>query len=113
VAAYEAEMNLVIHTNRGGELRVEIQPDQVYLVATDDGPGIADTAEAMRPGFSTAPEWIREMGFGAGMGLQNIQRCADEFSLHSQVGTGTRLEAWFRISPHPAAPPDGQELDLL
>lgn len=113
VAAYEAEMNLVIHTQRGGELLIEMQPDQVHLVAADDGPGIPDVAAALCPGFSTAPEWIREMGFGAGMGLQNIQRCADDFRLDSQAGMGTRLEAWFRIPPSPAAPPPGEEGDLL
>ena len=109
VAAYEAEMNLVIHAERGGELLVEIQPDRVHLVAADVGPGIADIAEAMRPGFSTAPEWIREMGFGAGMGLQNIERCADAFKLDSKLGVGTRLEAWFEIPP----PPAENEADLL
>src|SRR5690606_9773044 len=69
VAAYEAEMNLVIHTTDGGEILVEIQPDQVYIQTVDYGPGIPDVERALRPGFSTAPEWIREMGFGAGMGL--------------------------------------------
>lgn len=97
VASFEAEMNLVIHTDHGGEILVEIQPDCVRVVATDDGPGITDTEQAMRPGFSTAPEWIRELGFGAGMGLLNIQRCADEMKLRSQVGVGTRLETWFHI----------------
>ena len=99
VAAYEAEMNLVIHADHGGEIVVEIQPDRVHFVATDNGPGIADTEQAMRPGFSTAPEWIRELGFGAGMGLLNIQRCADTMKLESQVGVGTRLEIWFHIPP--------------
>ncbi len=99
VAAYEAEMNLVIHSDHGGEMLVEIQPDKVHIVVTDDGPGIADTELAMRPGFSTAPEWIREMGFGAGMGLLNIQNCADEMKLESELGKGTRLETWFHIPP--------------
>ncbi len=99
VAAYEAEMNLIIHAEQGGEMVVEIQPDQVHIVATDTGPGIADVEQAMRPGFSTAPEWIREMGFGAGMGLLNIQHCADEMRLESKLGEGTRLETWFRIPP--------------
>jgi CBS domain-containing protein/anti-sigma regulatory factor (Ser/Thr protein kinase) len=99
VAAYEAETNLIIHTDRGGEMVVEIQPDQVYIVATDQGPGIADIEQAMRPGFSTAPDWIRAMGFGAGMGLRNIKNCADDMKLRSEVGVGTRLEMWFRIPP--------------
>jgi CBS domain-containing protein len=93
VASYEAEMNLVIHTDRGGEILAEVRPERVSILATDDGPGIEDVEAALRPGFSTAPDWIRDLGFGAGMGLQNIRRCADEMSLESQVGVGTRLEA--------------------
>ncbi len=91
VATYEAEMNIVIHTLRGGEIVAEIRPDRILITATDDGPGIADINAARRPGFSTAPDWIRELGFGAGMGLTNIERCADEFRLHSEPGVGTRL----------------------
>jgi CBS domain-containing protein/anti-sigma regulatory factor (Ser/Thr protein kinase) len=115
VAAYEAEMNLIIHTSAGGEMVVEIQPDRVHIVATDTGPGIDDVEQAMRPGFSTAPEWIREMGFGAGMGLLNIQRCADEMKLESKVGVGTRLDTWFRIPSPPATSANGYEKedDLL
>jgi CBS domain-containing protein/anti-sigma regulatory factor (Ser/Thr protein kinase) len=112
VAAYEAEMNLVIHTDGGGEMVVEIQPDQVRIVATDTGPGILDIEQAMRPGFSTAPEWIREMGFGAGMGLLNIRNCADEVKLESEAGVGTRLESWFRIPPPMASSAEKKE-DLL
>lgn len=112
VAAYEAEMNLIIHADDGGEMVVEIQPDQVSIVVRDKGPGIPDVNEARRPGFSTAPEWIREMGFGAGMGLLNIENCADEMKLTSEVGAGTRLEMWFRISPG-TAPPQEQMEDLL
>lgn len=112
VAAYEAEMNLVIHTDRGGEMVVEIQPDQVRIVATDAGPGIPDVEQAVRPGFSTAPEWIREMGFGAGMGLLNIRNCADEMKLESEAGVGTRLESWFRIPPPMLARAEKKE-DLL
>jgi CBS domain-containing protein/anti-sigma regulatory factor (Ser/Thr protein kinase) len=99
VAAYEAEMNLSIHSDDGGEILVEIVPDQIYMLVTDAGPGIADVDQAMSPGYSTAPDWIREMGFGAGMGLVNIQSCADEMKLRSVVGAGTWLEAWFRIPP--------------
>lgn len=101
IAAYEAEMNLVIHSDRGGEMRVEIQPDRVRLVVEDDGPGIADVDRAMSPGFSTAPPWIRALGFGAGMGLANIKRCVDEMTLTSTPGAGTRLE--MLIVFHPAA----------
>jgi CBS domain-containing protein/anti-sigma regulatory factor (Ser/Thr protein kinase) len=112
VAAYEAEMNLIIHTDHGGEVVVEVQPDQVHIMATDTGPGIPDIEQAMRPGFSTAPEWIREMGFGAGMGLLNVRNCADEFRLESTVGVGTCLETWFRIPPATAPRADRKE-DLL
>jgi len=91
IASYEAEMNLVIYTE-GGEITAEVQPDQVRIEVTDDGPGIPDVEKAMEPGFSTAPEWVREMGFGAGMGLPNIQNCADEMKMESEVGVGTRLE---------------------
>jgi len=112
VAAYEAEMNLIIHSDSGGEMMVEIQPDQVRIVTTDTGPGIPDIEEAMRPGFSTAPEWIREMGFGAGMGLLNVKRCADEMKLQSEMGAGTQLETWFRIQP-PSAPKTPAKEDLL
>ncbi len=91
IAAYEAEMNLAIHTNRGGELRVEIGPDSLTIEARDDGPGIPNIEEALTPGFSTAPDWIHELGFGAGMGLNNVRRCADSFSMESQVGVGTTL----------------------
>jgi CBS domain-containing protein/anti-sigma regulatory factor (Ser/Thr protein kinase) len=114
VAAYEAEINLVIHTERGGEMVIEIQPDRVHIVVTDTGPGIDDIEQAMRPGFTTAPEWIREMGFGAGMGLLNIQRCADEMKLDSKVGVGTRLDIWFRIPPPAAVAANmSKEEDLL
>jgi CBS domain-containing protein/anti-sigma regulatory factor (Ser/Thr protein kinase) len=111
VAAFEAEMNLLIHTDGGGEMVVEMQPDQVRITVTDEGPGIPDVEEAMRPGFSTAPEWIREMGFGAGMGLLNIHKCADGMDLASKVGEGTVLEIWFHI-PSPAPMENGEE-DLL
>jgi len=112
VATYEAEMNLIIHSDLGGEMVVEIQPDQVRIVVTDTGPGIPDIEQAIRPGFSTAPEWIREMGFGAGMGLLNIKRCADEMKLESNVGVGTRLETWFRVPP-PSGPTLSGKEDLL
>lgn len=100
IAAYEAEMNLIIHTDNGGELIAEIQPEVIRIVATDNGPGIPDIEQAMQPGFSTAPNWIRELGFGAGMGLGNIKKCSDSMKLMSQVGVGTRLEIIIRIHPN-------------
>jgi len=92
IAIYEAEMNLIIHTTNGGEIRVEIEPNLIFMETIDDGPGIKDTELAMKPGYSTASEAIREMGFGAGMGLSNIRRCVDDMSLESAAGRGTRLE---------------------
>ncbi len=97
VAAYEAETNLIIHTDAGGELLAEIQPDRIRLLALDTGPGIPDLERALRPGYSTAPDWIRELGFGAGMGLNNIKTCADDVKLESRLGVGTRLEAIFNV----------------
>jgi CBS domain-containing protein/anti-sigma regulatory factor (Ser/Thr protein kinase) len=95
IATYEAELNIVIHADRGGEIIAEIQPEKIRILAIDHGPGIPDVKMAMKPGFSTASEWIRELGFGAGMGLSNIQRCADEVDLQSETGQGTRLEILF------------------
>lgn len=92
IAAYEAEMNIVVFTD-GGKLRASVRPDRIKLEASDSGPGIPDIKQAMRPGFSTAPEWVRELGFGAGMGLLNIKNCADKMDLSSEIGKGTHLEA--------------------
>jgi len=92
ICAYEAEMNLIIHTNAGGELIVEIEPELIRMTITDRGPGIPDVEQAMSPGFSTAPTWIQELGFGAGMGLANIKKCADSFTIQSNLGTGTQLD---------------------
>ena len=91
IAVYEAEMNLIIHTTNGGTIRVEIEPHQISIDAYDDGPGIKDIEQALKPGYSTASEEIRELGFGAGMGLVNISRCVDSMKLESVWGKGTRL----------------------
>lgn len=91
IAVYEAEMNLVIHTTDGGVIRVEIEPHQISMDVYDYGPGIKDIQQAMQPGFSTASEEIRALGFGAGMGLINISRCVDEMNLELTWGKGTRL----------------------
>ncbi len=95
IAVYEAEMNLIIHTTNGGSLHVEIEPHQISVFAWDEGPGIEDVNLAMKPGYSTATEEIRELGFGAGMGLTNISRCADEMDLQSKLGKGTHLNMKF------------------
>jgi serine/threonine-protein kinase RsbT len=99
VAVYEAEMNLVIHTDVGGEIIAEIRHDRLQISAVDHGPGIEDIKKVLEPGYSTAPSWIRDMGFGAGMGLANIKRCSDMMKLLSEPGGGTRLDMIFRVNP--------------
>lgn len=96
IASYEAEMNLVIHTLHGGLMRVEIEPHIIFFETVDDGPGIKDTELARQPGYSTASEEIRALGFGAGFGLKNIERCVDKMWLES--GKGTRLETRIYLS---------------
>jgi CBS domain-containing protein/anti-sigma regulatory factor (Ser/Thr protein kinase) len=102
IAAYEAEMNLVIHTDNGGHVIAEIHPSLITVLAQDDGPGIPDVELARQPGYSTASPEIREMGFGAGMGLANINRCTDEMSIWSTVGVGTRVQMSFEVPPEEA-----------
>ena len=99
IAIYEAEINLIIHTSYGGMIRVEIEPQAIIIIATDEGPGIEDVNLALQPGFSTATEEIRELGFGAGMGLSNIMRCVDHLNLESTPGQGTRLEMKIFLLP--------------
>ena len=99
IAAYEAEMNLVIHTTDGGVLWVEIEPKEILMKAIDDGPGIEDVQRALKPGYSTASEQVRELGFGAGIGLGNIRRCVDEMTLDSTLGKGTTLEMKIHLPP--------------
>lgn len=83
IAAYEAEINIVIHSN-GGKITAKISPEYIVLIAKDNGPGIKDIKLAMTEGYSTASNKVREMGFGAGMGLPNIKRCADVFDIQSE-----------------------------
>ena len=90
IAMYEAEINMVIHAG-GGIAELFVHPDKIVLVLTDKGPGIADISLAMREGYSTAPDNIRSLGFGAGMGLPNIKRYSDELDIQSKVGEGTQL----------------------
>lgn len=99
IAVYEAEMNLIIHTTNGGILKVEIEPHKIIMKTTDDGPGIPDTDLALQAGYSTATEEVREMGFGAGMGLFNINRCVDKMVLTSAPGEGTKLEMFIYLQP--------------
>jgi CBS domain-containing protein len=95
IATYEAEMNMVVFTE-GGEITAEVTPDHIRVEARDSGPGIVDIAQAMQPGYSTAPDSVREMGFGAGIGLNNIQKCSDEMNLTSSP-EGTTLELIIRL----------------
>ena len=90
IAMYEGEINMVIHAG-GGEADVEILPDRVSMVLTDHGPGIPDVELAMQEGWSTASETVRELGFGAGMGLPNMKRYTDEMHVESTVGVGTKV----------------------
>ncbi len=88
IAVYEAEINLVIHAG-GGEIDVEITPEYVKVVLTDHGPGIENVELAMQEGYSTAPDRIRALGFGAGMGLPNIKKYSDEMDIQTELGVGT------------------------
>jgi len=99
ISAYEAEMNLVIHATHGGEMIAEIGPHRILLRTEDDGPGIEKVEEVFNPGFTTAADWVRELGFGAGMGLSNIKRYSDNTYIESSPATGTRLYAIFKVSP--------------
>ncbi len=91
IASMETEMNIIIFTD-GGEITVFVEEDKIKVNAVDNGPGIPDIEKAMEPGYSTAPDWVREMGFGAGMGLPNIKNYTDEMKINSRVGEGTNLE---------------------
>lgn len=102
VAMYEAEINMAIHAG-GGVAEAEISPERIVITMADEGPGIPDIELAMTEGYSTAPEWIRELGFGAGMGLPNMKRNADEFKLESAVGKGTTVTMLIRLAPAPVA----------
>ena len=88
IAAYEAEMNVVMYADKG-EMVLRLNPKVIRITLEDEGPGIEDIEMAMQEGYSTATEEIREMGFGAGMGLPNIKKNADVFELKSTVGKGT------------------------
>ena len=90
IAMYEGEINMVIHAG-GGEAVVDIDPRQVHVVLRDHGPGIPDVEKAMQEGWSTAPDNVRNLGFGAGMGLPNIKKYTDEFRIDTTVGEGTTL----------------------
>ena len=96
VCTYEAEINLVIHSD-GGEIDFEISEEDIRVHVCDVGPGIPDLDKAMTEGFSTASSEVRNMGFGAGMGLPNMKRNADGFAITSEVGKGTDILMTFNI----------------
>ena len=90
IAMYEGEINMVIHAG-GGEAVVDVDPKQVQIVLRDHGPGIPDVEKAMQEWWSTAPDNVRNLGFGAGMGLPNIKKYTDELRIDTKVGEGTSL----------------------
>ncbi len=91
IATFEAEMNVIIYA-AAGQLFYEVTDEYIKIRVQDMGPGIEDTNRAMQEGYSTAPEWVRNMGWGAGMGLPNMKKNADTFLLDSVVGEGTTVE---------------------
>lgn len=90
IAMYEGEINMVIHA-KGGEITVEVSPDKVKMVLNDVGPGIPDIELAMKEGYSTAPDEIRSLGFGAGMGLSNMKKYTDFMDIRTELGVGTTI----------------------
>ena len=90
IAMYEGEINMVIHAN-GGTAEVRVTEEAIEIILSDTGPGIADIDRAMQAGYSTAPDTIRSLGFGAGMGLPNMKRYTDYMDIQSTVGVGTTI----------------------
>lgn len=95
IGTYEAEMNVIIHAG-GGNVAAEVFPDATVITVTDHGPGIPDINKALQEGRSTAPDYVRQMGFGAGMGLPNMVKCSDKFDIQSKVGEGTCITMQFK-----------------
>ena len=96
IAMYEAEINMVIHAN-GGIITVYISPTEVTMILKDSGPGIPDIDKAMQAGYSTAPDNIRSLGFGAGMGLPNMKKYSDDMKIETKLGVGTTVTMTVRI----------------
>ena len=90
IAMYEGEINMVIHAS-GGDITVDVSPEQIRMVLADVGPGIPDIELAMKEGYSTAPEEIRSLGFGAGMGLANMKKYTDYMDIQTELGVGTTI----------------------
>ena len=91
IAMYEGEINMVIHA-KGGEIKVEITPEDIIMTLADVGPGIPDVEKAMQAGWSTAPEEVRNLGFGAGMGLPNMKKNTDSMEIETVIGKGTTIK---------------------
>ena len=96
IAMYEGEINMVIHAS-GGTIDVTISPEEIEMVLKDHGPGIEDVEMAMRAGYSTAPDKVRELGFGAGMGLPNMKKYSDEMIIDTKPGVGTTVAMKVKI----------------
>ena len=96
IAMYEGEINMVIHAD-GGTITVEIASEKIRMILADTGPGIADIDKAMENGYSTAPEEVRSLGFGAGMGLPNMKKYTDYMNIDSTVGVGTTVTMDVRL----------------
>lgn len=97
ISMYEGEINMVIHA-RGGKALVDISPTAVDIQLIDEGPGIANIELAMKEGYSTAPDSVRMLGFGAGMGLNNMKKYSDEMSIESTLGKGTKVKIRININ---------------
>jgi anti-sigma regulatory factor (Ser/Thr protein kinase) len=97
IAMYEGEINMVIHAN-GGFAEVSVYSDRIVIVLDDKGPGIPDVELAMQAGYSTAPEQIRSLGFGAGMGLPNMKANTDEMIIKTKIGVGTRITMTVKVT---------------
>ncbi len=96
IAMYEGEINMVIHAE-GGIITVDISPDKIVMILADKGPGIPDIEQAMQAGWSTAPNEIRSLGFGAGMGLPNMKKYTDEMTIDTVIGKGTTITMVVKI----------------
>ena len=96
IAMYEGEINMVIHA-KGGQITVEITPEQIRMILADVGPGIPDVELAMQAGYSTAPDEVRSLGFGAGMGLPNMKKYTDEMSIDTRIREGTTITMAVRL----------------
>jgi anti-sigma regulatory factor (Ser/Thr protein kinase) len=96
ISMYEGEINMVIHAH-GGDIKVTISPEEILMVLKDKGPGIPDIELAMQAGYSTAPDKVRSLGFGAGMGLPNMKKYSDEMDIETELGVGTTVTMSVRL----------------